>query len=119
MNITFSLDEELIGAAKALAARHGTSVTAIVRAALEQQVALEQQSVAPGATGVMRVLMDYSAGRVPRGVAMSELGLDDYAGLIHLLSIAGLPHPVVPLSTRKSMAQKMVQMLKEAGVERT
>jgi len=35
MNITFALDESLVSAAKATAARHGTSISALVRTALE------------------------------------------------------------------------------------
>ena len=45
-----SLDDELLAAAKALAARRGTTVTAMVRSALEQSVATGAMGPpAPGA----------------------------------------------------------------------
>lgn len=116
MNLTLSLDDDLISAAKSLAARHGTSVTALVRLALEQQVAVDHQAAASGASGVLRTLIDYSMGRIPRGAAMQDLGIEDYGALLHLMNLSGLPHPVVPLASRKAMAQKMVAMLKGAGM---
>lgn len=116
MNITLSLDDALIAAAKSLAARHGTSVTALVRVALEQQVAVDHQASASGASGVLRTLSEYSMGRIPRSVAMQDLGIGDYGALLHLMNLAGLPHPVVPLATRKVMARKMVEMFKNAGL---
>ena len=116
MNITLSLDDDLIAAAKSLAARSGTSVSALVRSALEHQVSVDQQSSTSGAAGVLQTLFEYSMGRISRGVAMRALGMDDYGALLRLMNMAGLPHPLVPLATRKTMAQKMVEMLKGAGV---
>ncbi|MBV8035791.1 hypothetical protein [Roseateles sp.] len=112
MNVTFSLDDELVGAAKSVAARHGTSVTALVRSALEHQVAVEADLSASGASGVMQALIDYSLGRIPRAMAMQALGLDDYGALLSMLNAAHLPHPLVPLSTRQKMAAQMVAVLK-------
>ncbi len=108
MNITMSLDDELIAAAKSLAARRGTSVSALVRAALENEVAVDRQAAASGSSGVLQTLTDYSTGKLPRSVALMELGLDDYGSLLRLLNAAGIPHPVVPIAVRKDMAQKMV-----------
>lgn len=117
MNLTLSLDEELIGAAKALAARHGTSVTALVRQALEQQVAVDAQMAASGACGVLQALADYSVGHTPRGVAMQSIGVDDYGDFLALLHQARLPHPVVALAKRKVMAAQMVAVFMGAGVD--
>jgi plasmid stability protein len=108
MNITFALDESLVSAAKAAAARHGTSISALVRTALEQQVAVDAEIAAGGASGVLQALVDYSMGRVPRIVTMQALGIDDYVILICLLNAARLPHPVVPIARRKAMAAGMV-----------
>ena len=57
MNITFALDEQLIAAAKRVAARHDTTISALVRTSLEQQVALDADVTADGASGVMRELI--------------------------------------------------------------
>ncbi len=115
MNITFALDESLVSAAKAAAARHGTSISALVRTALEQQVALDTEIAAGGASGVLHALLDYSMGRVPRIVTMQRLGIEDYAVLMCLLNAARLPHPVVPVARRKAMAAGMVSAVKALG----
>lgn len=41
MDITFELDDELIAAAEAVAVRYGTSISHLVRASLEQLVAVD------------------------------------------------------------------------------
>ena len=115
MNITFALDESLVSAAKATAARHGTSISALVRTALEQQVAIDTEIAAGGASGVLQSLFDYSIGRVPRIVTMQRLGIDDQVVLMCLLNAARLPHPVVPLAQRKAMAAAMVSAVKALG----
>lgn len=107
MNITLSLDDDLIASAKALAARNETSVSALVRSALEQQVALDGLAVGHGASGVLQVLLDYAMGLRPRAVAMHALGTDDYGVLLRLLNAAALPHPVVPLARRQQMVSAM------------
>ena len=116
MNITLSLDDELIGAAKSLAARHGTSVTALVRIALERQIAVDGEVNTSGASGALQALCDYSMGRIPRRAAMDQLGLVDYGQLLELLSQAGLPHPVVPIGVRRQMAEQMIDVMRGSGV---
>ena len=111
MNITFSLDESLIGAAKLVAARRDTSISSLVRTALEHEVAVDAQVESGGASGVLQELVDYSMGKRPRRVTMEALGIEDYGSLLRLLNAAGLPHPLVPLTTRKSMAAEMVKVL--------
>lgn len=111
MNITMSLDDELLAAAKSLAARRGTSVTGLVRSALEQKVAVDDQIAASGSSGVLQTLTDYSMGKLPRSFTMKELGIEDYGSLLQLMNAAGLPLPIVPIAIRKAMAQKMVAML--------
>jgi hypothetical protein len=115
MNITFALDESLVAAAKATAARHGTSISALVRTALEQQVSVDGAIAAGGASGVLQALVQYSMGRAPRIVTMQTLGIDDYAVLLCLLNLAQLPHPVVPLAVREEMARGMVSVLKASA----
>ena len=114
MNITFALDDELIAAAKVVAAKHGTSVTNLVRTSLEQQVAIDNDSTSLSACGVFQELIDYSMGFKPRTVVMGELGLDDYGSLLRLLNAANLPHPIVPIAKRKSMVAEMTTALQAA-----
>jgi plasmid stability protein len=111
MNITFALDDELIAAAKAVAARHGTSVTSLVRTSLEQQVALDNDRSSFSASGVMQELIDYSMGFKPRTAVMAELGLNDYGSLLRLLNAANLPHPIVPIAKRKAMVAEMKMVI--------
>lgn len=115
MNITLSLDNDLIASAKALAARKETSVSALVRSALEQQVAVDGLATAHGASGVLQVLLDYAMGLRPRIVAMQALGTDDYGVLLRLLNAAALPHPVVPLANRQQMVAAMLGALKQSA----
>ncbi len=86
-------------------------MTGLVRAALEQEVAVDRQIAASGSSGVLQTLIDFSAGKLPRAVALKELGLDDYGVLLQLMSANGLPLPIVPIASRKAMAQKMVAMV--------
>ena len=112
MNITFALDDALVAAAKSLAARQNTSVNALVRSALEHQVALGGgDSAAGAASGVLQELLEYSAGSRPRAVAMQALGISDYGLFLRLLNAAGLPHPIVPMSTRRQMADALGKVL--------
>ena len=113
--ITFALDESLVAAAKAAAARRGTSISALARTALEQQVAVDAEIAAGGASGVLQPLLDCAMGRVPRIVAMQRLDIEDYAVLKSLLNAARLPHTVVPMAKRNEMAAGMVAAIKALG----
>ena len=116
MNVTFQFDDELLRQAKKVAVRRNTSVASVVRQGLEQQVAIEEQLVKPGAQGAYETLVDYSLGRVPRRVAMEILGLEDYGDLLGMLGAAGLSQPIVPTAERAKMVADMVSVLREAGV---
>jgi 3-hydroxyisobutyrate dehydrogenase-like beta-hydroxyacid dehydrogenase len=111
VNITFAFDEQLIAAAKLVAARHDTSISALVRTSLEHQVALDVESASAGASGVLQELIDYSMGRRPRAVTMDTLGIDDYGVLLRLLNAANLPHPLIPLAKRQAMAANMAKAI--------
>jgi hypothetical protein len=115
MNVTFPLDDALLKKAKLLAARRDTSVAQLVRNGLEQQVALEAPLQRHGANGTYEILMGYSLGEVPRGVAMEELGLDHYRELLALLGAAALPMPTVPAATRAEMVNDLLAVLRDAG----
>lgn len=112
MNITFSLDDSLVSAAKVVAAKHDTSISALVRTSLEHQVALDSEASASGASGVLQELIDYSMGRRPRAVTMETLGIVDYGALLRLLNAAHLPHPLIPIAKRQSMAADMAKAIR-------
>jgi len=91
----------------------------LVRSALEHQVALGGGgSPAGAASGVLQELLDYSAGSRPRAVAIQALGISDYGGFLRLLNAAGLPHPIVPMSTRRQMADALVKVLAQQAAKR-
>lgn len=89
-NTTLNLPDDLVLRAKAYAAAHGTTMTAIIREHLE----------AVTADGAPRVtddpLLAYSKGRLARADAIRLLGLRDYAGLLVALGDADLPMPSPP-----------------------
>lgn len=89
-NTTLNLPDELVSRARAYAAAHGTTMTAIIREHLE----------AVTADGAPRVtddpLLAYSEGRLARADAIRLLGLRDYAGLLVALGDADLPMPMPP-----------------------
>lgn len=84
---TLNLPEELVSKAKAYAASHGTTMTALVRSHLE---AVTSGGASPPDDDP---LLAYSTGRLSRREAMRLLRLRDYAGLLILLGDADLPIP--------------------------
>ncbi|MCJ2055833.1 hypothetical protein MKL09_04630 [Methylobacterium sp. J-048] len=87
---TFNLPEGLVDEAEAYAARHGTSVTAIVRAHLEAVIG------AGPAKKIPDPLVDFAAGMITRREAIEALGLRDYAALLVVLGDHGLTPPRPP-----------------------
>ena len=61
-------------------------------------------------SSVRQTLADYSTGVLPRGVALSELGIEDYGMLMQMLKNAGLPRSIVPLASRGRMTQTMLSV---------
>lgn len=88
-NTTFNLPEDLVARAKAYAAAHGTTMTAIVRAHLEAVVGVSGETV-------LDPLMLYSKGELSRDDAIRMLGLRDHAELLMALGDADLPMPMSP-----------------------
>ena len=89
-NTTFNLPDELVARAKAYAAAHGTTMTAIVRAHLEAVTSDAADRVEDDP------LLAYSQGRLARSDAIRLLGLRDYAALLVALGDADLPMPLPP-----------------------
>ena len=89
-NTTFNLPDKLVARAKAYAAAHGTTMTAIVRSHLEAVVGVQESEQVPDP------LLSYSKGELSREDAIRELGLRDYAELLIALGDADLPLPQPP-----------------------
>jgi len=89
-NTTLNLPAALVARAKAYAAAHGTTMTAIIREHLE---AVTSEGADPIAEDP---LLAYSQGRLGRGEAVRLLGLRDYAELLVALGKADLPMPLPP-----------------------
>lgn len=87
---TFNLPETLVDEAEAYAVRHGTSVTAIVRAHLESVIAAGSAKTIPDP------LAAFAAGMITRREAIEALGLRDYAALLVALGDHGLTPPRPP-----------------------
>lgn len=105
-NTTFNLPDDLVQHAKAYAAEHGTTVTALVRNHLERVTGYRvarQQATDP--------LAAFSEGRTTKEAAIAALGLRDYSDLLLCLGQAGLPMPSLPRHEVEAMADTMVRLL--------
>ena len=89
-NTTFNLPDELVARAKAYAAAHGTTMTAIVR---EHLGTVTSDGADPLSNDP---LLAYSKGRLARDEAIRRLGLRDYAEMLVALGDADLPMPLPP-----------------------
>jgi hypothetical protein len=87
-NTTFNLPDKLVGKAKAYAAAHGTTMTAIIRSHLEAVTSSGENTV------IDDPLLAYSEGRLARNDAIRLLGLRDYSELLVALGDADLPMPL-------------------------
>jgi hypothetical protein len=87
-NTTFNLPDTLLSRAKAYAAEHGTTVTAIIREHLEAVTARSGEPVDDA-------LLAFSRGRLTKEQAMKAMGLRDYAELLVALGDADLPLPTL------------------------
>ncbi|MGU3405285.1 hypothetical protein [Methylobacterium brachiatum] len=86
----FNLPAGLVDEAEAYAARHGTSVTAIVRAHLEAVIATGSAKKIPDP------LVAFATGTITRREAIEALGLRDYAALLVALGDHDLTPPRPP-----------------------
>ena len=87
-NTTLNLPDTLVARARAYAAAHGTTMTAIIREHLEA-VTSDGGDPIPDAP-----LLAYSQGLLARNEAVRCLGLRDYAELLVALGDADLPMPL-------------------------
>ena len=88
-NTTLNLPESLIARAKAYAATHGTTMTAIVRGHLEAVTAEPDRTAED-------TLQAYAKGMIGRDEAIRRTDVRDYADLLVALGNAGLSPPRPP-----------------------
>lgn len=107
-NTTFNLPDDLVARAKAYAASHGTTLTAIVRDHLETVTAGQKPEATEDA------LVAFSRGRITKEQAISSLELRDYAQLLIRLGDADLPLPSLPAHDIENQATTFVRIWKQS-----
>jgi plasmid stability protein len=107
-NTTFNLPEDLVARAKAYAAAHGTTMTAIVREHLEAVTSDSADRISGDP------LLAYSQGRLARNEAIRLLGLRDYAELLVALGDADLPMPLPPSHEIENQAVTFAKLWRQS-----
>jgi plasmid stability protein len=106
-NTTINLPDHLVNQAKAYAAAHGTTMTALIRNYLE--LVTNDGEVVPQNDP----LFEFSTGKLSRNDAMKEVGVRDYAGLLIALGQADLPIPIQPAHEIENQAAVFVKLWKQ------
>jgi plasmid stability protein len=106
-NTTFNLPDDLLNRAKAYAASHGTTLTAIIREHLEA-IATDELDTHPEDP-----LLAFSQGRISRTQAVAALGLRDYAELLIALGEADLPLPKLPAHEIENQAATFARIWRQ------
>lgn len=104
-NTTFNLPDELVQHAKAYAAQHGTTMTALVRDHLERITGYRSAPPEPGDPSTV-----FSGGRMSKEAAIKALGLRDYAQLLLMLGERNLPLPRLPPHEVEAMVDTFVRL---------
>jgi hypothetical protein len=108
-NLTLSLDEELLHAAKVYAATHRTSISRIVREHLRELTEGSAQADPARDDPVSA----FAAMRIGRQEAMRLLGID-YGRLLDRLAARGLDLPRLPDEETSAMADAFVHVWRNA-----
>lgn len=106
-NTTLNLPDELVQRAKAYAAQHGTTMTAIIRAHLEA-------ITDPARSEPPEALEAYSKGLLDRDDAIRALGLRDHADLLVAMGQAGLSMPMPPPNVVDNQAANFERIWKQS-----
>ncbi len=104
-NITFIVDDELLRQMKILAAKHKTSINALVRDYFSH-LASSGLAEAEAMNGNLQALFDYSIGRIGRHKAKTRLGVDDLT-LANMMRQAGFPPPRAALEEEDRMLKEI------------
>jgi plasmid stability protein len=107
-NTTLNLPDKLVSRAKAYAAEHGTTMTAIIRSHLEAVTSSGENPI------VHDPLLAYSQGQLSRSEAIRMLGLRDYAELLVALGDADLPMPSAPPHEIENQATTFTKLWRQS-----
>lgn len=109
--ITFDFDNEQLRQIEAVAAKHQTSINALVRDYFSEVIG---SGIADddGMNGNLRRLFDYSIGKIGRNKAKAALGVDDFT-LTAMLRYAKPPPP----RASAEQADRMLAEIKEIDFE--
>ena len=107
-NTTLNLPDKLVSRAKAYAAEHGTTMTAIIRSHLEAVTSSGENPIAHDP------LLAYSQGQLSRSEAIRMLGLRDYAELLVALGDADLPMPSAPPHEIENQATTFTKLWRQS-----
>jgi len=109
-NFTVAIPDDLLTAAKVMAAKSGTSLNSIIRNLLDGFV---NYGSAP-LSGNYEILLKYSLGQIAGKRAIKSLHLESDVELNALTIQAGFPLPRVSLQENEDMKQRFHQMLERA-----
>lgn len=103
--IAFDFDDEQFRQIEAIAAKHQTSINALVRDYFAYVIA---SGIADdnGMNGNLQVLLDYSIGKIGRNKAKAELGVDDFT-LTCLLRGVNFPPPRASIEHENRMLDEI------------
>ncbi|HEX4879200.1 MAG TPA: hypothetical protein VFV39_05075 [Limnobacter sp.] len=107
--ISVTLDRELVQAAKALAARQGTTLSALIAIQMRNLIDSAEQSRQIGNQNYT-VLLHYSLGLIDVDEALTTLGVANEVLLERLLQGAGLPKPKLTESQILGMVNALRQL---------
>lgn len=110
-NFTVAIPDELLTAAKVMAAKSGTSLNSIIRNLLDGFVNNESTPL----SGNYEILLKYSLGQVAAKKAIKSLHLENVNELNALTIQAGFPIPRVSLQENEDMQRRFSQMLDRAN----
>lgn len=108
-NLTVPVDDELLRAAEAHAARRGTTVDGLVRRHLQDVTGLRPDQTPDGDP-----LGRFSRGEIGRHEAAQALGVD-YGTLLQQLAERGLPLPSLSQDEVERQAEIFVRVWRAAG----
>ena len=104
-NITFVIDDEQLRQMKVIAAKHQTSLNALVRDYFTHLTS-NGLSETEAMSGNLQALFDYSIGRIGRHKAKAFLGVDDI-NFATMLRRAGFPPPRAMLEEENRMLEEI------------
>ena len=110
VNFTASVDRDLLRRAKVLAARHDTSISALLNAELRYLVETCELAERYGNRNAA-LLLAFSLGRISDLEVMEQLNLEHEEDLFLLLAQAHLPMPRLPDQATEAMVSDLQKLV--------